>query len=124
MKKIFCLLLGLTIAGNASAQTVIIVNNNDSQPVYAVPSNVTVVNRMPAPESGFYYYKGTALSSSGAVITVGTAAFVVGALLSDSLLGHHDRRHAAPIPPKRHPFSPGGHGKRAAKGHGEPRFRI
>lgn len=123
MKKIFCLLLGLTIAGNASAQTVIIVNNNDSQPVYTVPSNVTVVNQTPASESSSYYYKGAALSSSGAVITAGTAAFVVGALLSDSLHGHHAKRHAAPIPPERHPFVPGGHGKHDSKGHGEPRFR-
>lgn len=124
MRKIFCLLLGLTIAGNASAQTVIIVNNNDSQPVYAVPSNVTVVNQTPASESDSYYYRGAVLSSSGAVITAGTAAFVVGALLSDNLHGHHDKPHAAPIPLKRHPFFFGGHGKHDAAGHGEPRFRI
>lgn len=123
MKKILCLLLGLVIAGNASAQTVIIVNNNDSRPVYAAPAEITLLNRSPAAADNSLYYKNASVSSSEAVISAGAAAFVIGALLHNDL-HRHDRHHAAPILPKRHPLFPCGAGGHDGKGHGKPHCRL
>lgn len=118
MKKILCLLLVMAMADNASAQTVVIINNSDSQPVYTAP--VTVVNQ--APYANNNYYKERGVSSSGAAITAGITTAVIGAVLFDGLRHHKSKHHVAAIPRKHVPIPlpPRGHfayGGKAGIGH-------
>lgn len=117
MKKILCLLSGLVIAGNASAQTVIIVNNSDSRPVYTAPAQVAVLNQAPE-AAGNYYYRETSSPSSCAAITAGVTTAVVGTLLLNTWHHHKHKRHVSPIPHK--PLPPRRHwayGNKGETGH-------
>lgn len=119
MKKTLCLLLGLVIAGNASAQTVIIVNNNDSRPVDPAPVQVTVANQAPA-DAGNYYYREISSPSSGVAITAGVTTAVVGTLLLNNWHHYKHKRRMAPIPPKHVPLPPRRHwayGNKGETGH-------
>lgn len=119
MKKILYLFLSLILAGNASAETVVLINNSDSQPVYASPAQVTVVNQVPE-AAGNYYYREISSPSSGAAITAGVTTAVVGALLLNNWHHHKHKQHMAPIPPKHPPLPPRSHwayGNKGGAGH-------